>query len=119
MGTGTPNLSSVSTIFGTARAASSVFTVTRTSSEPAPASAITWLTVDMTSAVSVLVIDCTAMGLVPPTFTEPTLTATEQRRGCAAMHFIVARVARVPGRGAGSRPAHNLCHRRYAGFLNG
>ena len=41
MGTRTPNLSSVSTIFGTAAAAASVFTVTRTSSEPARASAIT------------------------------------------------------------------------------
>src|SRR5712691_231652 len=88
-GTRTPNLSSVSTTFGTARAASSVFTVTRTSSEPALASAITWLTVDMTSAVSVLVIDCTTTGFVPPTFTGPTLTATERRRGCAAMHVIV------------------------------
>ncbi len=62
MGTRTPNLSKVSTIFGTARAASSVFTVTRTSSEPACASAITWLTVDATSAVSVLVIDWTTIG---------------------------------------------------------
>ena len=47
---------------GTAAAAASVFTVTRTSSEPARASAITWLTVDATSAVSVLVIDCTTIG---------------------------------------------------------
>ena len=39
-----------------------VLTVTRTSSEPARASAITWLTVDETSAVSVLVIDWTTIG---------------------------------------------------------
>ena len=52
----------VSTILGTAAAACSVFTVTRTSSEPARASAITWLTVEATSAVSVLVMDCTTIG---------------------------------------------------------
>ena len=62
MGTRTPNLSRHSTIFGTAAAAFSVLTVTRTSSEPAFASAITWLTVEATSAVSVLVIDWTTMG---------------------------------------------------------
>jgi hypothetical protein len=43
-------------------AASSVLTVTRTSSEPARASSITWLTVAAVSAVSVLVIDCTTTG---------------------------------------------------------
>ena len=48
----------MSTILGTAAAACSVLTVTRTSSEPACASAITWFTVDGTSAVSVLVMDC-------------------------------------------------------------
>ena len=66
MGTRTPNLSSVSTIFGTAAAACSVFTVTRTNSEPACASAITWFTVDCTSTVSVLVIDCTTIGCDAP-----------------------------------------------------
>ena len=40
IGTRTPNFSKVSTIFGTAAAACSVFTVTRTSSEPARARAI-------------------------------------------------------------------------------
>ena len=62
MGTRTPNFSSVAAILGTAAAASSVLTVTRTSSEPARASAITWLTVPATSAVSVLVMDWTTMG---------------------------------------------------------
>ena len=54
-----------------------MFTVTRTNSEPAWASAITWLTVAATSAVSVLVMDWTAMGWFPPTLIFPTLTATE------------------------------------------
>ncbi len=62
MGTRTPNRRRVSTILGTAAAARSVLTVTRTSSEPARASAITWFTVPATSAVSVLVIDCTTIG---------------------------------------------------------
>src|SRR4051812_2822891 len=88
MGTRTPNLYRVSTIFGTARAASSVLTVTRTSSEPACARAITWLTVDATSAVSVFVIDCTTIGLFPPTFTPPTLTAADFRRGAAAIFTL-------------------------------
>ncbi len=62
MGTRTPKPSRASTIRGTAAAACSVFTVTRTSSEPARASAITWFTVEGVSAVSVLVMDCTTMG---------------------------------------------------------
>ena len=62
MGTGTPKAAHVSTIRGTAAAAASVFTVTRTSSDPARASAITWFTVDATSAVSVFVIDWTTIG---------------------------------------------------------
>src|SRR5512144_852507 len=68
------------TISGTARAAASVFTVTRTSSLPAAWSALTWATVPATSAVSVLVMDCTTMGRRPPTFTPPTSTATVFRR---------------------------------------
>ena len=47
---------------GTAAAASSRSTVMRTISEPARASAATWPTVPFTSAVSVLVIDCTTIG---------------------------------------------------------
>src|SRR5579859_5350685 len=86
IGTVTPNIFSVSTIFGTASAAASVFTVTRTSSEPAFARAITWLTVEVTSAVSVLVIDWTTMGWPPPTRTPPTLTATEARRLISAIN---------------------------------
>ena len=43
----------------------------RTSSEPARASAATWRVVASTSAVSVLVIDCTTIGAPPPTVTAP------------------------------------------------
>ena len=51
---------------GTAAAASALFTVTRTISEPARASAATCCTVAAMSAVSVLVIDCTTIGASPP-----------------------------------------------------
>jgi hypothetical protein len=36
------------------------------------------------SAVSVVVIDCTTMGAVPPIATEPTLTQTDFLRGTMA-----------------------------------
>src|SRR5580693_3227628 len=88
IGTRTPNLSQVSTILGTAAAACSVLTVTRTNSEPARANAIAWLTVDGESAVSVLVIDCTTMGWSPPTLTPPTSTTTALRRGFTAIRFL-------------------------------
>src|SRR5262249_55669588 len=87
-GTRTPNLSKHSAIFGTAAAAFSVFTVTRTSSEPAFASAITWFTVEVTSSVSVLVIDWTTIGCVPPTLTPAISTTGVARRGFAAMRKI-------------------------------
>src|ERR1700678_3354356 len=66
-----------STIYGTACAASSLFTVTRTISEPARASAAICWTVLSISAVSVLVIDCTATGAPDPTITPPMLTLTD------------------------------------------
>ncbi len=59
---------------GTAAAASSRSTVMRTISEPARDSAATCATVPATSAVSVLVIDCTTIGAPPPTATLPTMT---------------------------------------------
>ena len=49
-------------ISGTAAAAASLLTVTRTSSLPACASRATWIAVASESAVSVLVIDCTTTG---------------------------------------------------------
>ena len=70
---------------GTAAAASAVFTVMRTSSEPARARACTWRVVAAMSAVSVLVIDCTTIGAPPPTRTAPMLTCTLARRCCIVM----------------------------------
>src|SRR5882724_8015473 len=64
------------TISGTARAASSLFTVTRTSSLPAAWSALTWATVPAISAVSVLVMDWTTIGRSLPTLMPPTSTVT-------------------------------------------
>ena len=80
-GTSTPRLSrSFSSIAGTAAAASSVLTVTRTSCEPAWASRATWIAVASASAVSVLVIDWTTTGWAEPTSTPPTSTETVGRR---------------------------------------
>ena len=64
------------TISGTAAAASSVLTVTRTSCEPACARRATWIAVASASAVSVLVIDWTTTGWAAPTSTPPTSTLT-------------------------------------------
>ena len=80
-GTSTPRLSrSLASIAGTAAAASSVLTVTRTSWEPAWARRATWIAVASGSAVSVLVIDCTTTGWAEPTRTPPTSTETVGRR---------------------------------------
>src|SRR5947209_19472865 len=68
-------------ISGTAAAASGILTVQRTISEPASASSNVCLKVDSTSAVSVLVIDCTTIGAPPPTRTWPTETPYVLRRG--------------------------------------
>ena len=80
-----PARSSASRIRGTAAAASFSLTVTRTSSDPARASEVTWATVPAMSAVSVLVIDWTTIGAAPPTVTEPTMTGTERRRTGSGM----------------------------------
>src|SRR4051794_3962853 len=80
-GTSTPRLSrSLRSISGTAAAASSVFTVTRTSCDPAWASRATWIAVASASAVSVFVIDWTTIGWAEPTRTPPTSTDTVGRR---------------------------------------
>src|SRR5829696_4181630 len=79
-GTSTPRLfRSLSIISGTAAAACSVLTVTRTSCEPAWASRATWIAVASASAVSVLVIDWTTTGWALPTRTPPTSTLTVPR----------------------------------------
>jgi hypothetical protein len=59
---------------GTAAAASSLLTVTRTISEPARARAATCSMVPGMSAVSVLVMDWTTTGTSQPTRTLPILT---------------------------------------------
>ena len=64
----------------TAAAASAEFTVIRTSSDPARASACTWRAVASTSAVSVLVMDWTTIGASPPRRTGPMDTWTVERR---------------------------------------
>ena len=84
---------------GTAAAASSRSTVMRTISEPARASAATCATVESTSAVSVLVIDCTTTGAPPPTVTPPTSTATDWRRSCGPVPFMVAPISFTTARG--------------------
>src|SRR5437016_1981745 len=85
MGTFTPCLSSCSTIAGTAAAASSWLTVTRTNSDPARARDATCSTVEATSAVSVLVIDCTTTGASLHTRTPPIEAVTAFLRWMSAM----------------------------------
>src|SRR6266480_7606544 len=78
------------TIAATARAASGVFTVTRTSSLPAACKARTCAAVAATSAVSVLVIDWTTIGWALPTGTPPTLTVTVGRRVLTGTKYSAA-----------------------------
>src|SRR5438034_4338499 len=85
IGTPMPRLSSFSTMCGTAAAASSLFTVTRTNSEPARAREATCSTVEATPAVSVLVMDCTTTGASEPTRTVPMVQVTDLRRWIEAM----------------------------------
>src|SRR5438445_12433768 len=72
--------STCATMCGTASAAASLFTVTRTSSLPAACRARTCAAVAAMSAVSVLVIDWTTIGWAEPTFTPPTSAVTVLRR---------------------------------------
>src|SRR3990170_1992029 len=93
MGTETPRASSRSTIRGTAAAASSWLTVTRTSSLPAAANWATWDAVASTSAVSVLVMDCTTIGWAEPTGMGPTQVVTVCLRVTVLMCRLIYRVA--------------------------
>src|SRR3954463_14222308 len=106
MGTFTPCMRSRSWIFGSASAAASLFTVTRTSSEPARASAAIWVTEDWTSAVSVLVIDWTTTGASEPTRTPPTFTVTDFLRRISAMGNSDFIMRCAPGWAAGSLGLH-------------
>src|SRR5687767_6960681 len=76
IGTSTPMSPRRRLISGTAAADASLLTVTRTSCEPARASAATCSAVLAASAVSVFVIDCTTIGAPEPTGTPPTLAVT-------------------------------------------
>src|SRR5918995_2797965 len=99
IGTSTPRPRTLRTMSGTAAAASSVLTVTRTSSDPACASRATWIAVASASAVSVFVIDWTTIGRAPPTRTPPTSTVTVDRRIGASI--TTSRGAEgAPGEGA-------------------
>ena len=82
IGTLQPASSSRFLISGTAAAASGTFTVQRTISLPASASSSVCCSVVFTSAVSVLVMDCTTIGAPPPTCTWPTFTPYVFFRGC-------------------------------------
>ena len=82
-------------ISGTARAASSVFTVMRTSSDPARASSATCRAVALASAVSVLVIDCTTIGASLPTATLPTSTVGVGLRGAGCAAWITSAIGLI------------------------
>src|ERR1700690_4214776 len=104
-----PCASSRSRMCGTAAADSSLLTVTRTSSEPARASALTCATVPSMSAVSVLVMDCTTMGDAPPMETEPTFTVRECRRFLMpALYRGAPGISRRPREGLSRRPEASL-----------
>src|SRR6478735_6916718 len=94
IGTSTPRPRTLRTISGTAAAASSVLTVTRTSCEPAWARRATWIAVASASAVSVLVMDCTTTGCADPTSTPPTSTLTVGRRRGRRLSGVA--MARLP-----------------------
>src|SRR5271156_4169808 len=68
-----------------------MFTVMRTSSDPACASSKHCCAVDATSTVSVLVIDCTTTGAPPPTWILPTFTPTVLCRFCV-MTLLLYRI---------------------------
>jgi hypothetical protein len=70
------------TIWARPIAASSSLHVQRTMSAPAAASAVDLRQVPSTSAVLVVVIDCTETGASPPTATAPTISCRVDRRSC-------------------------------------
>src|SRR5262249_42728106 len=68
-------------IAGSASASSCEGTATRTTWQPAAVSSAICCSVALTSAVSVVVIDCTDTGAPPPTGTGPTMNCRDARRG--------------------------------------
>ena len=88
---------------GTAAAGSAMFTATRTSSEPASASALTCVTVASMSAVSVLVIDWTTIGEPPPTGTPPIIVRWERRRRMGVRLRALIECGKGTGGNAGQR----------------
>src|ERR687890_2728304 len=68
-------------IAGSASASSWLGQATRTMSQPEAVSSAICCSVALTSAVSVVVIDCTEIGASPPTRTLPTLIWRLRRRG--------------------------------------
>src|SRR6185436_9779092 len=102
-GTPTPRSRSLRSISGTAAAAPSLLTVTRTSSLPACARRATWIAVASASAVSVFVIDWTTTGWAEPTRTPPTSTLTVgRRRGRRASGEL------IEGSGSPAQPARDV-----------
>jgi hypothetical protein len=85
-----PAAASAAQISGTAAAAASEFTVMRTISDPALASSRICLTVAVTSAVSVLVMDCTTTGAAPPITTLPTVTGVLRRVPGTGLDLLMA-----------------------------
>src|SRR5271155_2451136 len=87
----------------------------RTISEPATAKACTWLIVDCTSAVSVLVIDCTTTGTSQPTRTapvpDPILTVTDFLRCISAILPVYSQPAFEETRLATSNPQQAVIRR--------
>ncbi|SEG98347.1 hypothetical protein SAMN05444920_111292 [Nonomuraea solani] len=65
---------------GSASASSCDGTATLTIWQPAAVSSAICCSVALTSAVTVVVIDCTETGASPPTGTSPTMTCRETRR---------------------------------------
>ena len=70
-------------IAGSASASSWLGQATRTMSQPAAVSSAICCSVEFTSAVRVVVIDCTDTGAPPPTGTEPTMIWRLLRRSAS------------------------------------
>ena len=90
-------------ISGTAAAASGMLTVIRTMSEPARASSMHCVAVDLMSTVSVFDMDWTTTGAPPPTWTGPTFTPTVAWRFLWLIDISIYQMR--ADRGSAARPA--------------